>query len=226
MPVSYTGDVTQGGPPTCGGSRGDDHQDRGGRLRQQRLPAALQPDRRRAAHRRRRRARPAPRADRRPADQHDRHHPPPPGPLDGAGGGGQGHRRPVDRPPAGRAATCRSRSLRRSSTATASRSARPTWRSSTCAGTRRARSPCSTTAAAPTSTCSPATRCSPAGSATPQGPGAVRAALHRRGRARVRPASRRDLGLPGPRQGHHARRRAPGPPRVEGPRLVDRRRGG
>ena len=39
-------------------------------------------------------------------------------------------------------------------------------------------------------------------------------------RADLRPAARRHLGLSGPRQGHHARRRAPVPPGVAGQRLV------
>ena len=45
-------------------------------------------------------------------------------------------------------------------------------------------------------------------------------AAQRRDRAAVRPASRRDLGVPGARQGHHARGRAPAPRRVARTRLV------
>ena len=92
--MSYTGNVTVGGPAQSRELPGLDHHQ--GRRRphgQQCLPAPLHEHRRAAADRRRERAGDAARPDRRHAAGHDRDHAPARRPLAGARGCGEGDRR-------------------------------------------------------------------------------------------------------------------------------------
>jgi hypothetical protein len=83
-----------------------------------------------------------------------------------------------------------------------------------------AASPCSSRATPSVRTCSPATACSRRSGQHREGPGPVRHAAGRPRAQGLRTAAGPDLGLPGARQGHDARRRAARACGVAGPGLV------
>jgi hypothetical protein len=202
------GDVTVGGPPDRASSRPCDHQGGGRADGQQRLPARVPPDRRALSGRRGRRRRDAAAPARRPPAHPGRDHAPAPGPLAGAGAvvaatgartaAGQRRRRRASR----------STRTSPSPTATRCRSATSGSRSSPWSGTRRARSRCCTKTRPGTRTCSPATRCSRRVGNTRGDAANFRRLLDDVETKLFGRAARRDLVLPGPRQGLHARRRA------------------
>ncbi len=230
--TTYTGEVSPGGDPDVRRPRLPDADQ--GRRRpgdvQQLLPPALRRDRRGRPHRRRRRARAAARADRRPLADLDRHDPPALGPPPRAS--------PRSRPP-----TRARPSSPAHPTPTPSRS-RPASRSSA-ASARATRSPSAraTSTVIPVAGHTPGSIClllDDRGGRAHPAPLHRRLALPRRRRRDVRrrrrlrpaarrgrdqdlrPAPRRDVVLPRPRQRRPARRRAPAPRGVARARLVSR----
>ena len=151
----------------------------------------------------------------------DPDHPPAPRPL--AGAGRRSPTTPAPRSIAGDedADELAGRGRRAArSTATRSPSATSRSRSSRCAGTRRARSPCSTATPTGAPTCSPATRCSRAVSGKTTSPADFTSLIDDVEERVFDVLPDDDLVLPRPRRRLDARRRASAPGRVARARLV------